>query len=57
MNESTKNWRNPLLTTEEKPYYCCICFKALSFEDCHIIPDGDREDVCNECAANEEGTH
>lgn len=30
--------------------YCCLCFKNLTPETCHVLPDGSREDVCNECA-------
>ena len=33
--------------------YCCLCFKTLTPEQCHVRPDGVPEDVCNECAANE----
>ena len=33
--------------------YCCLCFKTLTVEECHLLPDGSREDVCNECAALE----
>lgn len=32
---------------------CCLCFKTLQEEDCHVRADGLREDVCNECAAME----
>jgi hypothetical protein len=30
--------------------YCCLCFTPLTFEECHVRPDGTREDVCNDCA-------
>jgi hypothetical protein len=33
--------------------YCCLCFKTLTYEECHELPDGTREDVCDECAAKE----
>jgi hypothetical protein len=31
--------------------YCCLCFDDLTLEECHVRDDGQREDVCNECAA------
>jgi hypothetical protein len=31
--------------------YCCLCFKTLTVEECHLLPDGKREDVCKDCAA------
>lgn len=34
--------------------YCCLCFKPLTFEECHIKDNGEREDVCEDCAAQEE---
>ncbi len=34
--------------------YCCICFKDLTEETCRVLPDGSKEDVCNECADKEE---
>lgn len=30
--------------------YCCLCFKALTPEECNTLPDGSKEDVCIECA-------
>jgi hypothetical protein len=33
--------------------YCCLCFKTLTVDECHVLPDGLREDVCNECAEME----
>jgi len=33
---------------------CCLCYKELTVEECHLLPDGSREDVCNDCAALEE---
>lgn len=33
--------------------YCALCFTTLSFEECHELPDGSREDVCEDCAALE----
>lgn len=43
--------------SEHPPYgclYCCLCFKDLTPEECHVLPDGTKEDVCNECAKYEE---
>jgi len=34
--------------------YCCLCFKSLTLEECHVREDGKREDVCNECAKREQ---
>lgn len=39
---------------EGRCLYCCLCFKTLTYETCHILPSGEREDTCNECAAEEE---
>ena len=33
---------------------CAICYRDLTIEECHILPDGSPEDVCNACAAREE---
>ena len=34
--------------------YCCLCFRTLTPEECHVRADGKREDVCEECAAFEQ---
>ena len=34
--------------------YCCLCFKTLTPPDCHARTDGQRENVCHECAGLEE---
>jgi hypothetical protein len=34
--------------------FCCLCFKDLTVEQCHTLPDGTKEDVCNECAEKEQ---
>lgn len=42
--------------SEHPPYgclYCCLCFCDLTPETCHVLPDGTKEDVCNECAKQE----
>jgi hypothetical protein len=33
--------------------YCCLCFRPLTPEECHVLPDGTREDVCVPCAEAE----
>ena len=33
--------------------YCCLCFRVLMPEECHLPPDGTREDVCDACAEAE----
>ena len=43
------------LWSEHVCLYCCLCFRTLTVEECHLRSDGQREDVCNECAADEEG--
>jgi len=30
--------------------YCCLCFTELDEKECHILPDGKKEDVCIDCA-------
>lgn len=32
---------------------CCLCFCNLTIEKCHVLPNGQREDVCKDCAAEE----
>ena len=39
--------------SEHECLYCCLCFKTLTVEECHMLPSGGREDMCNECAAQE----
>lgn len=29
---------------------CCFCYRELAPGECHELPDGSREDVCNKCA-------
>jgi hypothetical protein len=33
--------------------YCCLCFKPLTPDECHVRSDGKKEDVCKSCAAKE----
>lgn len=42
-----------MITTEEKPVMCCICFDAFAIEDLNVLPSGQREDVCKGCANHE----
>lgn len=37
-----------------KCLYCCICFITLTLDTCHTLPDGTKEDICNDCAKEEE---
>lgn len=39
-----------LITSEDKPVMCCMCFEPFAIEDLHMLPDGKREDVCKDCA-------
>lgn len=42
--------------SEHPPYgclYCCLCFRDLTPDTCHVLPDGTKEDVCNQCAEEE----
>jgi len=34
--------------------YCCMCYKPLTIEECHVYSNGTRENICEECAALEE---
>lgn len=40
--------------SEHDCLYCCLCFKSLTPDECHVLPDGSKEDVCEECAAAEQ---
>jgi len=33
--------------------YCCMCFRVLTPDECHVTADGMREDVCEACAEME----
>lgn len=39
--------------SEHQCLYCALCYRDLTPEECHVLPDGSREDVCNDCAAYE----
>ena len=39
---------------EHNCLYCCLCFEDLTIEQCHVLPNGQKEDVCNSCAEREE---
>jgi hypothetical protein len=32
---------------------CCICFNRVQQDKLNVAPNGQKEDVCNECAAKE----
>lgn len=40
--------------SEHECLYCCLCYRSLTIEECHKLPDGRYEDVCNPCARAEE---
>lgn len=40
--------------SEHECLYCCLCFKPLTVEQCHVREDGIRIDVCNECVEKED---
>ena len=35
--------------------YCCLCFKPLTPDECHVMENGKKEDVCKPCAEKEKG--
>ncbi|MCK9468407.1 MAG: hypothetical protein M0Q49_03225 [Porticoccaceae bacterium] len=39
--------------SEHQCLVCCLCYKDLTVEECHVLPDGTKEDVCNPCAEHE----
>ena len=39
--------------SEHHCLFCCLCYKALTIEECHLLPTGEREDVCETCAKHE----
>lgn len=39
--------------SEHQCLFCCMCFKDLTPEECNVLPSGDKEDVCKECAEDE----
>lgn len=40
--------------SEHDCLYCCLCFRPLTLAECHVLPSGEREDVCEACAAEEQ---
>ena len=34
--------------------YCCLCYKSLTPDECNVLEDGKKEDVCKPCAAREQ---
>lgn len=39
--------------SEHHCLYCCLCFKPLTPDECHVGEGGVKEDVCLKCAAME----
>lgn len=33
--------------------FCCLCYRPLTPEECHVREDGVKEDVCEKCAIEE----
>jgi len=33
--------------------YCCLCYRTLTVDECHVRTDGEKEDVCEDCACQE----
>lgn len=33
---------------------CCLCFNRVNQDELHVLPDGQKEDVCNDCFDEEE---
>ena len=33
--------------------YCCLCWKGLTLDECHVTANGVKEDVCKPCAKRE----
>lgn len=34
--------------------YCCLCYKTLTVDECSMNAQGQKEDVCKDCAADEQ---
>ena len=45
-----------LRQSEHLCLFCCLCFRDLTLDECHVRDDGEREVVCNDCAANEQSS-
>jgi hypothetical protein len=39
--------------SEHQCLYCCLCFKTITPDECHMTDAGVKEDVCEDCAARE----
>lgn len=39
--------------SEHHCLYCCLCYRPLTEEECNVNDDGEKEDVCKECAKQE----
>lgn len=40
--------------SEHTCLFCCLCFEDLTPETCNVRADGQPEDVCKPCAAEEQ---
>lgn len=38
---------------EHQCLVCCLCFRDLTIDECNILPNGQHEDVCKDCAKKE----
>ena len=43
-----------LKMSEHDCLYCCLCYRDLTPDECHVDAAGVRWDVCNECAERED---
>jgi hypothetical protein len=39
--------------SEHECLYCCLCFRTMTIDECHVLPSGAKEDVCEDCAKAE----
>ena len=40
--------------SEHDCLYCCLCFKSLTPEECSTDENGQKQNVCEKCASDEE---
>ena len=43
-----------LRRSEHLCLYCCLCFEILTLEECSVLPDGSKVDICKPCAEEED---
>lgn len=39
--------------SEHDCLYCSLCYKEIRYDQCNVLPDGERENVCVPCAEEE----